>query len=123
MDTAELLDVITDPDLGGCEFAYLRVTETVDSKGRSALTGMLQATQGNIQPAPGKERELLPEEDRVKAAILIFTPAELTVGQGATKADRIQYQGNIYRVALAEPWREHAGFTKAVAVLEEEGNA
>jgi hypothetical protein len=120
MDKSELLDIITDPDLGGCEFSYGRVTETVDAKGRAAHTETIHSAQGNIQPAPGRERELLPDEDSLKSSILIFTPADLTAGVGDIKADRIFYRNGIYRVVLAELWREHAGFTKALAVLDED---
>jgi len=116
----DLLDIITDPELGGCRFLYGRVTEKVTERGRSEPAEQLYPAQGNIQPAPGKERELLEDEDRLKAAILIYTPEELTAGRGGVKADRIYYQGCAYRVTLAEPWREHAGFTKALAVLERE---
>ena len=115
---ADLLELITDPDLGGCTFHYWRSVETVNDKGRSEKTGELQSAEGNIQPAPGKERELLEEGERQKAAILIFTPAALTAGEDKTKADRVYHDGGVYRVSLAEPWQRHAGFTKAVAVYE-----
>lgn len=114
----DLLELITDPDLGGCRFHYWRSVETVNTKGRSEKTGTLLSAEGNIQPAPGKERELLEEGERQKATILIFTPAALTAGEDTTKADRVHHDGGIYRVSLAEPWQQHAGFTKAVAVYE-----
>ncbi|SBV95527.1 hypothetical protein KL86DPRO_10883 [uncultured delta proteobacterium] len=114
----DLLDLITDPDLGGCSFRYGRITETVNDKGRAELSEQLLPADGNIQPAPGKEREVLEEGDRQKAAILIFTPANLTAGESKDKADRIYHEGSVYRVSLAEPWQHHAGFTKAIAVLE-----
>jgi hypothetical protein len=114
----DLRELITDPDLGGTTFWYGRAVETVNSKGRSEKAEELLSAEGNIQPAPGKERELLEEGERQKAAILIFTPAGLTAGEDKTKADRVYHDGGVYRVSLAEPWRQHAGFTKAVAVYE-----
>lgn len=114
----DLLELITDPDLGGCAFHYWRSVETVNAKGRSEKTGELHSASGNIQPAPGKERELLEEGERSSAAILIYTPASLTAGEDKTKADRVYHDGGAYRVSLAEPWREHAGFTRVVAVYE-----
>ncbi|MCL1939539.1 MAG: hypothetical protein FWG04_02625 [Desulfovibrionaceae bacterium] len=108
----DLLDIITDPDLGGCAFEYSRITESVNEKGRAVQAEQIFPAQGNIQPAPGKEREVLEDADRLKATILIFTPAPLTAG------DRVYHEGGVYRAALAEPWRQHAGFTKAIAVLE-----
>ncbi len=118
MNNAELIDMFNDPDMGGCYFSYGRIVETVNNKGRAEQTVQAFPAQGNIQPAPGRERELLPEEDRAKESIIIYTAALLTAGGGETKADRIYYADGVYRVSLAEPWREHGGFTKAVAVLE-----
>lgn len=110
--------LITDPDLGGTSFVYWRAVERVTDKGRAEKSPELHTAVGNIQPAPGKERELLEEGERQKAAILVFTPAALTAGEDKTKADRLAYDGGLYRVSLAETWQGHAGFTKAVAVYE-----
>ncbi len=121
MTNKDLQELITDPSLGGCAFTYGRIVEFVSEKGRVDFTETLFQARGNIQPAPGKEREVLEEADRLKAAILIFTPALLTagaageVGEDSTKADRIYHKDNIYRVSLVEEW---FGFTKALAVLE-----
>ncbi len=120
-----LVGVILDPELGGGVYEYGRITETVDEHGRAASSEELGTFKGNIQPAPGKERELLPEGDRVKVSILIFADCNLVAGdlnnneEQNTKADRVYYHGSVYRVRLAEPWREQAGFTKALAVLEQ----
>jgi hypothetical protein len=61
----------------------------------------------------------LPEEIYLKETITIYTQSDLTAGRGDRKADRVFYRGKAYRVVLVESWREHGGFTKAVAVLEE----
>lgn len=116
----DLLAMITDPDMGGCSFVYGRVTETVNAKGRAEFTEERHEAEGNIQPAPGKEREVLEEADRLKATIIIYTPTPLTAGEGTEKADRVYHADSVYRVVLAEPWQHHAGFTKALAVLEEQ---
>jgi hypothetical protein len=121
MMAIDLLGAIIDPDMGGCAFSYGRIVETVNARGRAEYTEDIIQAVGNIQSAPGKERELLDDADRLKAVILVYAPAPLTAGRGRIKADRIFYQGDAYRVVLAEPWREHAGFTKALAVLEREG--
>ena len=114
----DLVSVITDPDMGYTTFWFARSVENVNDKGRSEKISQLHSADGNIQPAPGKERELLEEGERQKAAILIFTPEMLTAGEDKTKADRVYHDGGVYRVSLAEPWQHHAGFTKAVAVYE-----
>lgn len=114
----DLLEMMTDPDMGGCAFTYGRVTETVNDKGRAEHAEQIFPAEGNIQPAPGKEREVLEEADRLKASILIYTPAALTAGEGREKADRVYHDNGVYRVVLAELWQQHAGFTKALAVYE-----
>ncbi len=115
--------LLADPDMGGCAFTYGRLVESVDAKGRARLEEEIFSARGNIQPAPGRERELLPEEDRVRDCILIFTTAPLGAGGGASvKADRVYYAGGAYRVRRAEPWREHGGFTKALAVLAKDAD-
>lgn len=118
-----LLDVIIDPELGGGVYRYGRIIETVNDYGRAAFSERPGTFSGNVQPAPGRERELLPEGDRERASILIFADENLSAGEDESRADRVYYQGDVYRVRLSEPWREHAAFTKAVAVLERESNA
>lgn len=118
-----LLDCILDPDMGGGWYSFERTTETVTVAGLPEYDRVRSRFEGNIQPAPGRERELLEEEDRLKGAIVIYSPVELTAGDGAVKADRVFYRGHAFRVSMAEPWPEHAGYTKALAVLEMPGAA
>ena len=115
---AGLIAAIVDPDLGGELISFSRVSETVNDKGRARHSEVFDTALANVQPAPGKEREMLPEGDRDKAAIQIFCEKELVAGAAGRSADRVFYRNGVYRVALAEPWLEHGGFTKAVAVLE-----
>jgi hypothetical protein len=113
-----LIDVILDPELGGGSWQYGRIVQSFDENGWPVFTETLSTFDGNIQPAPGRERELLPEGEREKESLLVYTPVALSAGQGERRGDRIYYRDNVYRVVLAEPWREQAGFTKALAVLE-----
>jgi hypothetical protein len=115
-----LLKVISDPEMGGGEYEYERILAGADEHGRGSYTSVRRVFNGNVQPAPGRERELLPEGDQDRAAILVYTPEALSAGDGQSRADRIYHAGAVYRVRLVEPWREHAGFTKAIAVLEKE---
>jgi hypothetical protein len=57
----------------------------------------------SIQPATPKELQRLPEGDRVKAVIAIWTTTELRVGEGA-QADRVSYGGGTYEVQAVERW-------------------
>lgn len=121
MTSLDLLDVLLDPDMGGGTYEYDRIAETMTAAGLPEYSEERGSFDGNIQPAPGKERELLPEEDMLRSAIVIYSPEDLSSGGNGRKADRVWYRGDAYRVALAEPWREHAGYTKALAVLERPG--
>lgn len=118
-----LAALVTDPAMGAVPFAYGRITERVTDRGRATFSEQRHEAVGCIQPAPGKEREVLEEADRQKAALLIFTPAPLITGagtgEGAYKADRVYYAGGVYRVALVEPWGSPGAYVKAIAVLEE----
>ena len=116
MDMSKL---ILEQSLGAVTFTYVRSLETVNDKGRSEKSQITLTAQGNIQPAPGNERELLEEGERQKAAILIFTTEALIAGEDAVKADRVHFNGGVYKVSLVEPWQHHANFTKAIAVYEQ----
>lgn len=119
---SDLIDVITDPDLGGGLISFSRISETVDEKGRAQHSENFDTALANVQPVQGREREQLPEGDREKEAILIYTPAMLSAGGNELPAHRVYYRTGIYRVSLAEPWLEQGEFTKAIAVLEKYAN-
>lgn len=113
-----LADVILDPELGAQDYEYERVTEADILHGRAVFQAERRSFRGNIQPASGRERQEMPEGDFEKETIVIFTTEPLTAGDAEARADRVFYHGSPYRVRLAEPWRFHAGFTRALAVLE-----
>ncbi len=114
----DLRALMADPDLGGGEFHYVRLRESISDKGRAEYTEEPHQAWGCIQPAPGRERELLPEGDREKDAIVIHTAAPLTAGGKGEKADRVHHDGAVYRVCLVDNRQRPFGFTKATAVLE-----
>lgn len=114
----DLLAIVTDPDLGAVTFEYLRIAEKVDSKGRAVFSEEKFSAVGNIQPTPGKERELLPEGERDKESIVIFTPAPLRADSSdGKKADLVLFTKSRYRVLLVENWGYLCAYTKATAVL------
>lgn len=115
----DMVDLVTDPELGAGPFQWVRLTETVNERGRAELASETHDGMGIIQPAPGKELERLPEADRGKDTIEVFTPAALTAGGAGMKPDRILHNGGTYRVSLAEAWPT-AGYTKALAVWEQD---
>lgn len=77
---------------------------------------------GSIQPATPKELERLPEEDRDREIIAVYTAFPLrTGGRGTARSDRISRvkDGATYVVASVEPWG-HLGchYVKALAQRE-----
>lgn len=113
-------ELITDPELGARTIDFERITETVDDKGRAVLVTVRDNAVGIIQPAPGEELERLPDADRGKDSIMVFITVRLTAGRDGEKPDRVLHDGRRYRVSLAEFWPGDDGYTKALAVLEEE---
>ncbi len=70
----------------------------------------------NIQPATPKELERLPEGQRTREVIAVWTDTELktaTVPVGS-RGDRIAYGGASYEVQAVERW-ELGGYWKALA--------
>jgi hypothetical protein len=116
----KMRELITDPELGARPIDFERITEIVDDKGRAVLDTVRDNAVGIVQPAPGEELERLPDADRGKDSIMVFITARLTAGRDDQKPDRVLHDGKRYRVSLAEFWPGDDGYTKAVAVLEEE---
>lgn len=59
----------------------------------------------SIQPATPKELQRLPEGDRVRDVIAIWTTTELRVAASpAAQADRVTYAGAVYEVQAVERW-------------------
>lgn len=61
----------------------------------------------SIQPVgPGKEGDLLPEGDRTKDAIRIYTETELRVSDSVagTKGDQIDFRDRTYEVRAKAVW-------------------
>lgn len=119
LDVAYLLG---DPDF--CvAFAVERCAEAVDDKGRTQMAGEVLPWQGVIQPATPRELERLPEGDRDRETITVYSREPLRIGQRPenTVADVILWRGQRYEVVNVEPW---PGFVHALAsLLPEAGHA
>lgn len=96
-------------------------------KGRWVAGGTYTETSiiASIQPVTGKERELLPEGERTKEVIRIYTKYGLrqAIEQQNVKGDQISYKGRVYEVRMVETWdfdwNDMAHF-KAIAVMVED---
>ena len=76
MDVSQLL---IDPDFAR-SFTVVRRTESVDEHGRAAYAEERFDALGSVQPATPKELERLPEGDRHKETVAVFTACALRAG-------------------------------------------
>jgi len=73
---------------------------------------------GHVQPAGHRERLQLPENERHKEAIAVYTVEPLKSGNVSTgeEADVIHWSGKDYRVSSVLDWEAQAVYGQAVAV-------
>jgi hypothetical protein len=67
-----------------------------------------------VQPATPKELARLPEGQRSREVIAVYTETELRIGGPGAAADRIGHAGATYEVHSVERW-DVGGFYKALA--------
>ena len=72
-------------------------------------------TIGIVQPAGKDALEQLPEGDRTRDAVAVFTETELNCGGSDRAADEIEWRGARYRVASVRRW-DAFDYCQAVAV-------
>lgn len=110
-DVTELLD---DPDLGAQEFSYRR--RTIEWQGGRAVvaTDETFSAVGNIQPASAEQLDFLPEGEKRKGAILIYTRTMLHLSEGEDVSDDVTWQGEAYKVIHVDRWVDY-GFYVAYA--------
>lgn len=71
----------------------------------------------SIQPASARDRQILPEGDRTRETVRVYSPVELKTtleGSSAQAPDEFTWQGRLYRVKSVERWI--GDFWKAIAV-------
>lgn len=114
MDISEILE---DPDFQ-VELEIERRTETVDEAGRGHMQASRSAIIACIQPLTPDELERLPEADRDRESLAVWS-ASLLQGTGPNHApDLIIWQGKTYEVTGVEKW---PGWWRAVIQLLPEG--
>ncbi len=123
----ELLQVITDPELGGATFTVIRETWSRRyGETEPAGTVRYEGVPGNIQPASSEDIRLFPEEERTEEIIQILAPFEFSPGVSDeesgtfTAADMIDYQGSTYKLIKTKDWLGPGGFRKAWAVRQKD---
>lgn len=109
-----ITQVLTDPDLV-LDVTLERLAEGISARGRAEITvTATQTIRASVQPATPEERETLPEAERTKAALTLWTLAALDSDV------RILWQGRGWRVQAVETWQDGATpYTRAVAIRED----
>jgi hypothetical protein len=67
-----------------------------------------------VQPASPQELARLPEGQRSREVLAVYTPTELRIGGPGAAADRLEHAGATYEVQSVERW-DAGGFYKALA--------
>lgn len=78
------------------------------AKGRyQAVTPTTFTIVASIQPMGGDEILMLPEGDREKEVLSLFTETELRVADqdNKTESDRVAWEGSDYEVIKVRPWK------------------
>lgn len=70
-----------------------------------------------VQPVTPRDLQMLPEGERTKEAIALFTVAALVTSDvgSAVEADQVAWSSRTWRVALVEDWTAQAGYARAIA--------
>ncbi len=122
----DITSAILDPELGSTTFTVERITYTRTRAGVNESVANAVA-EGCIHPGNSEELILLPEEEKGNEFIVVYSGYALSTGtqedpetSSYIGADRIHYNGQLWRVVKVKNW-SHFGFCQACAVLMKEG--
>ena len=114
-----------DPDMGCANFIVERITY-IRSREGTTTSVRIEQISGCIYPGPAEALKLMPEEEKNEQFIVIYTDYALSTGTpedaGASfiGADRIHWNGQVWRVVKVRDWSAF-GYVQALAVKLEEG--
>ena len=116
-------NALLDPELGFLHFTVRRLTYRI-SQGTTTVTHADLPAEGCIHPGTPEMVQLLPEEERHKELIAIYTsfPLSLGINPGGvawTAADRILYDGRVWKLVRLRDWSQF-GYYQALAVLTDD---
>ena len=116
---ADLVSLLSDPELGGTSFTVRRTIYRRDQDRSAVLVTRTVTATGCVHPGSPELLTELPEENRADAFIVVYTAFALSLGQddGISYAgpDQILFQGKTWRVVSLRPWSAF-GFSRALAV-------
>ena len=121
-----MIDISTallDPELGFTRFAVRRLTYRL-SQGVTSVTHTDHAAEGCIHPGTPEMAQLLPQEERHRDFIAVYTGFPLSMGSNPggvtwTAADRILYGGKEWKLVRLRDWSQF-GYYQGLAVLTDE---
>ncbi len=123
----ELVQALTDPELGGATFTVIRETWRLHYGEMELVeTVRYEGISGNIQPAASEDIQLFPEEERTEEIIQILSVFEFSLGAQNKEddtfatSDKIIYQGSTYKLTKTKDWSDAGGFYKAWAVRQKD---
>ena len=118
----DMTSAIFDPELGCTAFTVERITYTRSRSGTTSRSTTAQAS-GCIHPGTPEMLQLLPEEEKNEQFIVIYTDYALSTGTPEascastfTGADRIHWNGRVWRVVRVRDWQGF-GYYQGYAVL------
>ncbi len=120
----EIGNAILDPEMGCTAFSVERITYT-RSRERTTSISRIEQSSGCIHPGTVEALKLLPEEEKNEQFIVIYTDYALSTGThedagvSFVGADRIHWNGQIWRVVKVRDWSAF-GYVQALAVKMEE---
>ena len=119
----DISHALPDPELGFVSYTVRRPTYRL-SQGTTTVSHTDLPAEGCIHPGTPEMARLLPEEERHKDLIAIYTSFPLSMGNnpgGAawTAADRIVYDGRVWKLARLRDWA-HFGYYQGLAILTDE---
>ena len=121
----DMFPVVSDPEMGCTSFMVERITYTRNREGTTSSVRTEQIS-GCIHPGAAEVLKLMPEEVKNEQFIVIYTDYALSTGTpedaGASfiGADRIHWNGQVWRVVKVRDWSAF-GYVQALAVKLEEG--
>ena len=121
--STDISSALSDPELGFVPFTVRRLAYCL-SRGTTAVTHTDHAATGCVHPGTPEMAQLLPEEERHRELIAVYTACPLSTGDnpgGAawTAADRILYGGKVWKLVRLRDWSAF-GYCQGLAVLTDE---
>ena len=114
---------LLDPELGFLRFTVRRLTYRL-SQGVASATHTDYPAEGCIHPGTPEMAQLLPEEERHRDFIAVYTSFPLSLGTNSggaawKAADRILYGGKAWKLVRLRDWSQF-GYYQGLAALSDE---